>query len=265
MTTLDLSKISAKAREAYIQLGRRFGSDDTLKQANKTLEALKTHTGLLAEHGFGADDGARLTEARDALSATGLGRETKVKERKTTRKDYLAALSQAKTARSKARTILENTLVSLHEDGHDDAVHKVESVLGQTSSLPVSGQDEALAAQLDMLAGAWAVALVANAAQSRGGDKALTNLQDAVTALRTTAEERQGTGTRSTTEQMDLLDGIIVTLCRSARKAAKQAGKELGRPALVDDFALTHISDDREQKTATPEAPPGTPGPAPSP
>lgn len=122
---------------------------------------------------------------------------------------------------------------------------KVEVVLGQTSSLPLSGQDEALAGQLDLLAGLWAETTVANAAQGRGGAKALTNLQGAAAALRTAAEDREATGTRSTTEQMDLLDGIIVTLCRSARKAAKQAATELGRPALIDDFALTHIDDDR--------------------
>jgi hypothetical protein len=265
MTTLDLTQISPKAREFYIRLGRRFSSDDTLKQANKTLEALSTHDGVLDDHGFGADDRARLAEARDALSVAGMGRETKITTQKTTRKDYLAALKQAKTARSKARTILENTLVPLNDAGHDDLVHKVEAILGQTSSLPVTGQDEGLAAQLDVLAGIWTEALVANAAQRRGGDKALTNLQDAATALRATAEEREATGTQMSTEQMDFLDGIIVTSCRSARNAAKQAAKELGRPAMANDFALSHISIDRHHASGTPEAPPAMPAPAPSP
>lgn len=265
MTILDLTKISPNARKQYIELGRRFGSTDTLKQANKTLEALKTHAGELEDHGFGANDGLRLAGARDDLSAASTGRETKMGAKKTTRKDYLAALSQAKTARSKGRTILENTLVSLHEDGHEDAVHKVQAILGQTSSLPVSGQDEGLAAQLDLLAGIWANSTVSDAAKSRGGAKALTKLQEAAAALRTAAEDREATGTQSSTELMDLLDGIIVTLCRSARKAAKEAAKELARPALLDDFALTHISEDRAHDTAAPDAPPAAPAPAQSP
>jgi len=262
---LDLNKISPKARERYIRLGRRFGSDDTLKQADKTLEALQSHPGELDDHGFGADDALRLGEARAVLSATGMGRETKVTEKKTTNKDYLSALSNAKTARSKARTILANTLVPLDEDGFEAVGHAVESVLNRTSALPEPGRDEDLAVQLDLLAGAWADATVADATKGRGGAKALANLQAAAAALRAAATERAGTGTQTSTEQMDLLDGIIVTLCRSARKAAKQAAKELGRPALLQDFALTHISDDRAHASGSPEAGPASPAPTQTP
>jgi hypothetical protein len=262
MPTLDLTKLSPNAREKYIRLGRRFGSDDTLKQANKTLEALHAHPGELDEHGFGADDALRLTEVRDALSIAGTGRETKITANKTTRKDYLAALTRAKLARSNARTILQNSLVPLHDDGQEDLVHKIEALLSQTSSLPLVGQDEALAAQLDILAGIWTDPLLATAANKRGGGKALKDLQDAVAVLRATAEERQGTGTQLSTEQMDLLDGIIVTLCRSARNAAKQAAKESGSSALGNDFAVTHISEDRAKPTAPPDAPSAPPAPA---
>ncbi len=67
----------------------------------------------------------------------------------STRQDYVSALRQAKTARAKARTILENARVPLDEVGHEGSVHKVEATLSQTNSLPIAGQDEALAAQLD--------------------------------------------------------------------------------------------------------------------
>lgn len=246
MTALDLTKIAPKARARYIRLGRRFGSDDTFKQATKTLQAIDTHASALVDHGFGTDDALRLGAAKNALGTAGTGRETKVTEKKTTRKDYLAAVSLSKRARTKARTILENTLVPLDDAGHEDAVHKVEATLGQTSSLPIAGQDEALAVQLDLLAVILSDSTVADAAKSRGGAKALANLQDAAAALRTAAEERETTGTRLSTEEMDLLDGIIVTLCRAARNAAKQAAKEFARPALLADFALTHITAHRE-------------------
>ena len=263
MTALDLTKLSAKARERYVRLGRRYGSDDTLKQATKTIKALETHAGELANHGFAADDTLRLVALRDALAAVGMGRETKVAEKKTTRKGYLAALTQAKTARVKARTILENTLVGLDDDGKADAAHKVEAALGQISSLPVAGQDEALAVQLDLLAGILADSTVANAAKDRGGAKALAGLQDAAAALRSAAEERETTGTRLSTEEMDLIDGMIVTLCRAARNAAKQAAMELARPALLADFALTHITDTHGHETNTPGAAPPSPGTTP--
>lgn len=265
MTTLDLTKISPKARERYIRLGRRYGSDDTFKQATKTLQAIETHTGELVDHGFGTEDELRLASARDALGTAGMGRETKITEKKTTRKDYVAAWSQAKTARNKARTIVENTLVPLHDDGHESATHKVEATLSQTSFLPVAGQDEALAAQLDLLAVLFADSTVADAAKNRGGPKALVNLQEAANALRAAAEERETTGTRLSTEEMDLVDGIIITLCRAARNAAKQAAKELGRPALLADFALSHITDHRSPEPNTPETTPAAPVPNASP
>ena len=259
MTTLDLSQIASNARQRYIRLGRRYGSDDTFQQATKTLKALTTHGNDLLERGFGSADVSRLQAAQSALGAAGIGRETKVTAKKSTRKDYVAALANAKTARNKARTILENILVLLHDEGNEGIAHHVESALGQTNSLPVPGQDEALAVQLDLLAATLTDAHVANAAGPRGGQKALVQLQDTASALRNDSEERENTGTRMSTEEMDLLDGIIVTLCRSARNAAKQASRELGRPALLADFALTHITPAREHESTTPEATSPTP------
>lgn len=266
MTTLDLSKISSKARERYIRIGRRYGSDDTLKQANMTLDALATHAALLSDCGFGADDVAMLAEARDALSAASSGRESKATETKVTRREYVAAVSRAKSARRKARTILQNTLVLLENDGKDESAHHVESTLGQTSALPAAGHDEALAAQLDGLAAALTEPAVADASSNRGGAKALAEVQDAASAVRAAAEDRDHGGTRLSTEEMDLLDGLIVTSCRAARNAAKQAARDLGTPALLALFALRHVDDDRRHEakaTATeppsPVTPPATP------
>lgn len=249
---LDLTKLSAKARERYVRLGRRYGSDDTLKQATKTLKALEVHAGDLAERGFGPDDASRLAAAHGALGAAGVGRESKVTAKKTTRKEYIAALADAKTARTKARTILENILVLLDDDGNADSAHKVEVTLGQTNSLPMSGQDEALAVQLDFLAATLTDSAIAKVAEKRGGPKALDGAQSAAAALRTAADERETTGTRMSTEEMDVIDGIIVTLCRAARNAAKQAAKELSRPALLADFALIHITPSRDNEKSTP-------------
>jgi hypothetical protein len=252
MTTLDLTQIAPKARERYIRIGRRYGSDDTLKQANMTLKALETHAASVVDCGFGADDVAYLAGARDALSAAGTGRETKSTEKKTTRREYLAAVAQSKLVRTKSRTILENTLVPLENDGKVDSAHKVESTLAQTNSLPPAGHDEALAAQLDLLAAALADVTIADAAKSRGGAKVLADLQKAAISLRSTAEDRDNAGTRLSTEAMDLLDGIIVTSCRAARNAAKQAARELGTPVLLTLFALPHITDTREHDANAP-------------
>src|SRR4051812_5107025 len=70
----DFSTLSPIARADYLTVGRRYGSDDTLAQANQTLQGLSSHGAELVQHGFAADDGLRLTDTRDALVKAGVGR-----------------------------------------------------------------------------------------------------------------------------------------------------------------------------------------------
>jgi hypothetical protein len=53
---LHLHAISPEARVAFIKDGKRFGSDDTLDQANQTLNALTLHGTKLNDYGFGTED-----------------------------------------------------------------------------------------------------------------------------------------------------------------------------------------------------------------
>lgn len=97
------------------------------------------------------------------------------------------------------------------------------------------------------------LAKVADAAKTRGGGEAVKDLETTANDLRAAAEEREATGTQLSTEQMDVIDGIIVTLCRSARNAARNVTTQ---PALAKAFALNHLApppprDDEE----TPPAP----------
>ena len=74
---LDLSKLHPAARKAFIESGRKFGSKDTLAQADKTLNGLATHAAKLEDHGFGPDDVNDLKSAREGLIAAGVSREDK--------------------------------------------------------------------------------------------------------------------------------------------------------------------------------------------
>jgi hypothetical protein len=237
---LDLTKISPKGRERYLRVGRKYGSADTLKQANKTLKGLGLHAALLMDRGFGTEDAARLEAARDALIDAGVGRETKAGEKKTTSKTYLAAVAQAKSTRAQAQTVLTNTLLEIEDDGDEESARKVETTLSQVSVLPDDG--EKLAGQLNILRNTLLDANVAATAKKRGGVATVAALDTAAEALRHAAEDREGGGTKLSTEQMDIIDGIIVAACRSAKNAARQAAKALSQPAIVADFALTHIS-----------------------
>ncbi|APR77967.1 Hypothetical protein A7982_03314 [Minicystis rosea] len=89
--SIDLSALSPEACEAYIVVGRLFGSPDTTAQ------------------------GARLADARVALA--GADRIGAVGNKKITNATLGAALQEGKSQRESARSILENTQRSLVEAG----------------------------------------------------------------------------------------------------------------------------------------------------
>src|SRR5688572_230638 len=96
---LNIDQLAPGAREQYLALGERFGSRDTLAQANKTLNALAAYGAALADYGWTETDGADLADARDFLIAAGVERETERAGRKTTNKTLVDAEHAAKQAR----------------------------------------------------------------------------------------------------------------------------------------------------------------------
>ncbi|APR84685.1 Hypothetical protein A7982_10034 [Minicystis rosea] len=258
---IDLSIIAPEARARYIQIGRQWGSRDTLAQANQTLKGCAQYGDVIAKHGFATKDVQRLQDARDALIAAGIDRADALGERKVTSRTYLECLAAGRAARDSARAILGQTRSSLHESASTSAragVKIIDTAMAQTR---VADDDaERLATQLDMLRGALSDGNVAPEAGERGGSEAIVDLQSAAAALRNADAERAGAaGTLAETEQLDLLDGIIVTLARGAFKAARAAAKRAGQPAMVGSFELTKLYGSR------PEPAPATPSDGASP
>src|SRR5829696_7075800 len=107
------------------QVGRQYGSGDTLEQANQTLSALLKYASQVAAEGFIAEDGARLREARDMLVAAGVGRETARGGKKVTNQAYADALAEGKKKRVRGRTVLENTMSVLAESSEPSAADAV--------------------------------------------------------------------------------------------------------------------------------------------
>ena len=117
--SFDPATLPPAVKAALIKIGEGFGSTDTLDQANQTLEALKTHGALVAQHGFGATDGQRLTDVRDLLIAGGVGRTGAVGAKKTASAGYAKALSGAEAARITARAVAEGAQSDLEEGGDE--------------------------------------------------------------------------------------------------------------------------------------------------
>jgi hypothetical protein len=261
---IDLTALSPKAREGYIRLGRRFSSPFTLAQANQTLKGLADHGSEVAKHGFVAEDTQRLTDARDGLLDAGVGRIEARGDKNVTSKTYLAAVETGRSTRLSARTVLENTRRVLHEKRDltaEAAVTRVDTALQQTRT--ASRDAVKLAEQLDVLRDTLADPALAPEAQGRGGPQAVVDLQTAAATLRAAAVVRTGArGTPAETERLDLLDGIVVTFTRNARKAARAAAKRLGTPALAADFELTKLYAPRaEPAPAAPANENGNPTP----
>ncbi|MRG94149.1 hypothetical protein [Polyangium spumosum] len=237
---LDLTTISPSGRERYLRIGRTYGSGDTLKQANKTLKALESHAAPLETGGFSVDDGVLLEAARNALIDAGVGRDEAAGKKRSTILAFRAATTDAKATRARARVVLTAAHRVLEDGGDEVAARAAQTALDRTSVLPDDA--EQLATQLDSLRTTLGDAAIVAVTGSRGGPMVLESLVSAAAALRAAAEERETTGTQLSTEQMDVIDGIIVTLCRAARNAARLTATSQSQPALLKAFALTHIA-----------------------
>jgi len=273
MPTLDFSTLSPHARADYVSLGRQFGSSDTLQQANQTLQGITEHGAELLQHGFVAADSQRLLDARDSLVTAGVGRNEARDGKKVTNAELVAAWKSGKAGRENARTVLENTRRALYEKAgpvEQAAVQQVDVALSQSSN--AGSEAGKLADQLDLLRGALIEPTVAGEAATRGGPDAVAKLTSGALALRAAIAARTGVpGTPAETEHLDLIDGIIITLARHARKAARAAAKRLGQPALAAKFELSRLygppTGSPSGKTPAPASPgsPASPGaPAPN-
>lgn len=257
--SIDLTTMAPKARAEYLRIGRQYGSTDTLHQANKTLGACKKYGEQIKHHGFGARDEKRLEQARDELIERGIGRTEQTAERKATTKAFGAAQEQGKLARETARAVLEAVVNEIAETGDEKIAERVEAALDVTRL--TQSDAEKLATQLDVLRGVMVLEQVAQAAKDRGGPESEDELKSAAKALREAAKERALTGTAGATETIDIVDGIIVKLARSARKAARAAARKLKQPAIAAAFELTHLygsrgtGDEDEAPEETPEKP----------
>lgn len=255
---IDISKIAPSARESYLRIGRQFGSTDTINQASKTLEACDKYLSVLKLHGFGAVDQARLADARQDLIAAGVERSAQVGQKKITNKSFVASIVQGKETRQSARSILDNARRNLVENDDETTARAIEVTLEQTR---VSQDDpEKLATQLDLLRTTLNMGAVAAIVVESGGPEAVQELAGAAQALREIAHEKAGISTVGATENIDILDGIIVTLARSARRAARAAARKLKQPALAAAFELSHLYDQRSNSVA--DAPSPAPAPA---
>jgi hypothetical protein len=237
--TLDLNAISEGARKAYIAIGHGYGSHDTLKQADQTLAAYERHAALVEEHGFGPDDAVHLRDARDLLIAAGVTREEARTDKKVTNIALVNAVHEGKQVRTSSVSLLRRAHTALRFE-----TTPALSALGARVEAVISScrhsEDDAdrLATQLGQMKDALTESSIATLLARRGGPSVVARLESAITSLRAAARAHAPVpGTPVETAHLNLLDGIIVTLARDARRAARASG----RRDVADEFALRHL------------------------
>ena len=97
--------------------------------------------------------------------------------------------------------------------------------------------------------------IVASAAKDRGGPKAVTDLEAGAKALRDAAKVKaEPLGTPVETETLDLIDGMIASLARTAKDAADAAARELSEPSIATAFEPSALYRRRAKKGDAPGA-----------
>lgn len=250
---LNLEAIPAEAAAKLTLIGESFSSPDALGQAYITLKGLEDFRAELEQYGgFAAEDEQELADARDHHLIAGVDRDEAIANRKSTNQTLLEAMFDAKEKRSRARNILMNARSRLQRKGKRDAVRAIDAAIDTTTS---AGSDpDALRRQLGVLAG-----VITDNADVAG---AVRNAEALATELTTASATVQaahavkpvGGGTPTETARLDLVDGLIVELCRAARRAARAAARALGRPEIAKAFELTRLY--KKTRRADPEPPP---------
>lgn len=253
---LNLASIPPEVRDRLTRIGRAYGSPAALGQAYVTLEALgRFRTELLEYGGFTAEDEAMLIDARDHHLVAGVDRDAAIAERKSTNEALLEAMFDGKEKRARARHVLMNTRSRLQRQGKRDAVRAIDAAIDTTTW--ASADPDTLRRQLGVLAGV----ITDNpdiAAAIPNAEALATELTTASATIQAAhAVKPIGGGTPIETAQLDLVDGLIVELCRAARRAARAAARALGRPEIAKAFELKVLY--KRTRRAEPET---TPEPA---
>lgn len=226
-------------RAKFIETGRDFGSDRTYAQAQETLKNARENEAALRQVGFGSPQIDRLQTAADAQKELGADRDLARTGEGIATRERNDAEKEGKHARTVATVALTTASGELQFASEIDAAREVDQVLHQVS-VGSGSHLPTLSSHLGMLAGVLAVAPVAAVLADIGGPEAAKQVTEAKAKVDDAIRRGKSNAshTPEQTEQLDLLDGIVVDLVRKARKAARAASKKLGRPALAKLFEL---------------------------
>jgi hypothetical protein len=267
---LDIDGMAPEAHAYYLAIGERYTTPDVLAQVDMSLAGLVLYGALLAPCGFGAEDGQDMLEGREVARAEESGGAQTATDHKATTLNAADVIDTAKQRRQDAITILKGTKRVSRQRGNKNAMALVTSALSKTSALT---DDSALPTQLSVLQVALEDPALAAVVAGGGGPECATDLATLQPAVRAALSDRTSApAITAAAQRRDILDGILVTLARQARAAARRAARKHGQPAIAAAFELIHLeprrrkapSADVPEPPAPPAAEPAAPGTVPA-
>ena len=235
---VNVSALSPESREVYLERGRRVTTPDALAQADKTIRAFLRWAAEVTANGYGPDDDTYLSDTRDTLLARFTDGSNAKDASKLAMVDYVKAQRDAKDDRQSVRTLLISCLTHLRDGGSLPDAKRVQTLLEQTST---AANDTALLDQLTRLYNMINEPVLVPLIVNRGGVDMIVRVQNSRESLLTAMRQRAGHPVTALADERDILDGIIVTLTRTAYRAARVASRRLGLPAIASDFKLVHF------------------------
>jgi hypothetical protein len=264
----SIHALAPEAREHYLELGRRYTAAQVLEQANKALTGYAMYAAELADDGFGAEDGQHLAELRDALYEQLFACDRTSIVRAVSKQAQVDARRSARQERRSARLLLDIAHVVLRNGGDTESANAVKVALGQTQRLRSPAH---LFDHLQALHRVLTLPAVVPVIASRGGERATRRLVEARDALLAATRENAGhPEVRAEAEAREVIEGVLVSLVRSAAEAARLATRRLGLPSIADAFRLTHLAPWRTRRKPAPQEPespapePAAPAPEPT-
>lgn len=228
------------ARQQMLAIGRAFTTTQTVGQAEHTLRAYATHKAILTEYGFSPTMGDALQNLFNMVKSADAVKLTAKAGGKNTAFALRTATKVAKKARKRAVGVLRPVISILETIGTEEAIAAASEVRAKVEKvIPVGDNVVALETQLVVLHGAFDNPVVAETAKDLGGQATVAALANAKADLAAkSAAHKKGVPVHNEQEFLDVVDGLIATLCRHARSAARAAASDLEQPGLAKDFEL---------------------------
>ncbi|NUN16452.1 MAG: hypothetical protein HUU55_22720 [Myxococcales bacterium] len=235
--------LTPEVRQRMHTIGRGFTSVQTRNQATATLQAYAQHKDTVTEYGFGPEMGEALQDNSNKLHNADLTKLNAKAGGKTTSVQLRQSVRKGKKVRRRAVGVLRSVADNLDQAGTKPETEAATDVRSTLAKIVPTGDDVAtLQTELEALEGAFAKPLVAEYAKKLGGPGTVVALQGATAELKAkAAAHKKGAPVHQEQEELDVVDGLVATLCRHARAAARAAAVDLEQPALAKAFELTHL------------------------